>query len=356
MKYLLLGLTGLYVSEIALGSMTFGGQGNWNVIGSLGVDHAVEQLRIFVDAGGNHLDTADMYSEGQTETILGQAIRKLGLSPHDLVLATKVRHRVEAGVNAAGFSRDYILRAAEASLRRLGVDHLDLYYLHDIDKLTPLEESLRAMEDLQRSGKVRHFGVSNFPAYKIAQTLGIADRRDWDRPVAAQMYYSAVGRDIEHEVIPVLQEEQVALVAWSPLAGGFLTGKYARDARATDGRRRDFSFPPVPDLAQGHDTVDVLRAIAAERGLAVSQIALAWTLARPVCASVIVGASNPAQLRENLGAAGVALTSAEVDRIEAAYPRSDQYPRWQVEFQNRDRLADAKQMLRLVADDRVAAG
>lgn len=351
MKHRLLGRTGLYVSEIALGSMTFGGRGNWNVIGTLGLDHAVEQLKVFLDAGGNFLDTADMYSEGQTETLLGAALRKLGISPDDLVVATKVRHRVQPGINAAGLSRDYILRAVDASLRRMDLDHIDVYYLHGVDKLTPLEETLRAMEDLVRSGRVRYIGLSNFPAYKIAQALGIADRRGWDRAVAAQMYYSAVGRDIEHEVVPLLAEEQVGLVAWSPLAGGFLSGKYHSGKSEHAGRRSSFDFPPISDLPLAHVTVEVLRSIAAQHSATIAQVALAWVLAQSTVASVIVGASTVAQLQENLAAPAVKLEAEEIDRISRAYPRADQYPRWQLEFQHRDRLPDALPILRQAASD-----
>ena len=246
MRYNTLGRTGLRVSELCLGTMTFGGAGEiWSKIGRLGQGEAEALIRAALDAGINFIDTADVYSEGQSEEITGQALRNLGIAREEVVIATKAFGRTGPGPNGAGASRGHLLDAAKASLKRLQLDHIDLYQIHGTDATTPVEETLDALDQLVRQGLVRYVGVSNWAAWRVAKAQGIAERRGLARIATLQAYYTVVGRDLEREIVPMLDSEGVGLMVWSPLAGGLLSGKYDGEGAAADGRRANFDFPPV---------------------------------------------------------------------------------------------------------------
>jgi aryl-alcohol dehydrogenase-like predicted oxidoreductase len=343
LKYNQLGRTGLYVSELCLGTMTFGGgEGIWQAIGKLQQDEADALLRQAVEAGINFIDTADVYSQGLSERITGQAIRNLGLPRHDIVLATKVYGEVAPGPNARGASRAHIMDGVKASLARLGTDHIDLYQIHGFDRITPIEETLRAMDDLVRQGLVRYVGVSNWAAWHIMKALGLAERHGLARPASLQAYYTVAGRDLERELVPLLQSEGVGLMVWSPLAGGLLSGKFERGKPGAEGDRRTaFNFPPV-DEARGWAVIDAMRPIAARHGVSVAQIALAWLLARPVVTSVILGAKRADQLADNIAATRLTLSAEDLAALEAVSALPPEYPGWMLELQGRLRVPKAK--------------
>ncbi|MGC4943603.1 aldo/keto reductase [Kribbella sp. DT2] len=327
MKFARLGATGLYVSRIALGTMSFGGAGNprWEAIGALDESAADRLLGTALDRGVNLVDTADMYAGGESEELLGKI---LGTRRDDVVLATKLAARMGPGPNQAGLSRHWLTKALDDSLRRLRTDHVDLYQIHTIDPVTPIEETLRALDDAVRQGKIRYVGASNLAAWQLMKALGTSDRLGLHRFQASQSYYSLVGRDIEAELIPLLTEEQVGLLVWSPLAGGFLSGKFDRDGTTDSGARRaQFSNPPV-DLEQGYDVVDALRKVAARHDATVAQIALAWLLAQPAVTSVIVGAKRPEQLEANLDAVDVTLTPEDLLELDEVSRKPAPYPAW----------------------------
>ncbi|MFC0507793.1 aldo/keto reductase [Micromonospora costi] len=328
MKYRLLGPTGVWVSEISLGTMTFGGADNpgYSALGALGRDDADRMVGTALDAGINFVDTADMYSDGESEELLGHALRH---RRNDVVLATKVFAPTGPGPNAAGWSRLHVLRALDDSLRRLKTDHVDLYQLHQFDPLTPFEEVLSALDDAVRQGKIRYIGAANLAAWQISKALGVSALRNLNRFVSAQAYYSLVGRDVERDLVPMARAENVALTVWSPLAGGFLTGKNRRDAAAS-GRRTAAgwsTFPPV-DPEHGYEVLDVLRAIAERHGASVSRVAIAWLLARPAVTSVIVGARTVDQLTDNIAASGLTLTERDLADLEAVSQQPPAYPNW----------------------------
>jgi aryl-alcohol dehydrogenase-like predicted oxidoreductase len=337
MRYLQLGNTGTLVSEICLGTMTFGGRGFWTAIGTLDQSVADAIVARALEAGVNFIDTADTYSEGLAEEITGRAIANSGRARTDIVLATKATGIVGRGVNDRGSSRLHLMDAVKASLKRLGTDYVDLYQIHAFDTLTPVDETMRALEDLVRQGHVRYVGVSNWPAWTIMKALGLADRHGWIRPVTLQAYYTIAGRDLEREIAPLLEAERIGLLVWSPLAGGLLSGKYDRDGRAPGGARRaSFDFPPV-DRDRAFACIDVMRSIGDARGVSVARVAIAWLLHRPIVTSVIVGAKTIDQLDDNLAATTVALTADELaalDRVSALPP---EYPGWMVERQNAGR-------------------
>jgi aryl-alcohol dehydrogenase-like predicted oxidoreductase len=339
MRYKTLGGTGLLVSELCLGTMTFGGRGAvWSQIGQLDQTAADRLLARALDAGVNFIDTADVYSEGLSEEITGQAIKSSGRNRSDIVLATKAFGAMGPGPNDRGASRGHLMDAAKASLKRLGTDYVDLYQIHALDPLTPVEETVRALEDLVRQGHVRYVGCSNWTAWKIMKALGIADRHGWTRFASLQAYYTIAGRDLEREIAPLLLEEKVGLMVWSPLAGGLLSGKYDREGRGSNsGRRVGFDFPPV-DKARAFDVIDVMRAIAAPKGTSVARVALAWLLSRPFVTSVIVGAKSEEQLDDNLAATSVVLTEDELKRLDAASALPAEYPGWMIARQSAMRL------------------
>jgi aryl-alcohol dehydrogenase-like predicted oxidoreductase len=303
MRYHSLGNTGLFVSELCLGTMTFGGsEGMWGKIGDLQQGDAERLIGQSIDAGVNFIDTADVYADGVSEQITGQALKNLKIPRDEVLVATKVFGETGKGPNARGSSRGHILDGVKASLKRLQLDHIDLYQLHGFDPATPIEETLRALDQLVRHGHVRHIGVSNWAAWQIAKALGISERLGLARFDSLQAYYSVAGRDLERELIPMLRSEGLGLMVWSPLAGGLLSGKYGREQQAEAGSRRiAFDFPPV-DKERAWDCIDVMRPMAQSRGVSVAQVALAWLLHQPQVTSVIVGAKRPEQLADNIAA------------------------------------------------------
>ncbi|ONI75764.1 aldo/keto reductase [Kribbella sp. ALI-6-A] len=327
MKFAQLGATGLYVSRIALGTMSFGGAGSaqWEAIGALDETAADRLVGTALDHGVNLIDTADMYAGGESEQMLG---RILTTRRDDVVLATKLAARMGPGPNQAGLTRHWITKALDDSLRRLRTDHIDLYQIHTFDPITPIEETLRALDDAVRQGKIRYLGASNLAAWQLMKALGTSDRLGLNRFQASQSYYSLAGRDIETELVPLLLEEKVGLLVWSPLAGGFLSGKFDRDGTTDTGARRaKFSNPPV-DLEQGYDIVDVLRKVADQHDATVAQTALAWLLARPAVTSVIVGAKRPEQLTANLAAVDLTLTPEDLSALDEVSRTPLPYPHW----------------------------
>ncbi|SAI74494.1 oxidoreductase [Bordetella ansorpii] len=323
MKYHRLGNTGLFVSELAFGAMTFGNNAGYESLGGLGQGEANAMVRRAFDAGINLYDTADFYALGESERLLGEALRNLGEARENYLIATKVFGPMTSGPNGAGASRAHILDAAKGSLRRLGVDHIDLYQVHGFDPATPIEETLRALDDLVRQGHVRYVGVSNFAAWHLARALGIADRLNLTRPSSLQAYYSVVGRDLEREIAPLLDCEGVGLLVWSPLAGGFLSGKQARGESVPEGSR-DLNARPHIDYERGFDVIDALRPIAESYNASVAQISLAWLLHQKVVTSVLAGAKRMDQLEDNLKAADIVLSTEALEAVGAVShpPRS----------------------------------
>jgi aryl-alcohol dehydrogenase-like predicted oxidoreductase len=329
-----LGRTGLFVSELCLGTMTFGGgSGMWRAIGALQQDEAERLIARALEAGVNFLDTADVYSEGQSETITGQALRNLKVAREDVVVATKFFGPTGEGPNSRGASRAHIMDAVKGSLRRLQLDHIDLYQIHGFDAATPMEETLRALDTLVQHGHVRYVGVSNWAAWQIMKALGIAERHGLARFETLQAYYTLAGRDLEREIVPMLASEEVGLMVWSPLAGGLLSGKYGRDQAGEQGSRRvAFDFPPV-NRDRAFACIDAMRPMAEARGVSVAQIALAWLLHQRVVTSVIIGAKRLDQLEDNLAATAVKLTDAELEQLAGVSALPAEYPGWMFERQ-----------------------
>lgn len=341
MRYRKLGRSGLLVSELCLGTMTYGDKGFWKVIGDLGLDAVASQVKRAIDAGVNFIDTANVYHEGESERLVGEALVKLGVSRDSIVIATKVRGRMGPTHNEAGLSRKHILSSIDASLKRLGTDYVDLYQVHGADHVTPLEETIDAMDTVVRSGKARYVGFCNLPAWTAMKALAIADRAGQSRYVSAQMFYAIAARDIEREIVPLAQEEGLAILPWSPLAGGLLSGKFAPDTKGPGGARRtNFDFPIV-DKPRAYACVDAMRPIAAAHDVSVPQVALAYLLAKPAVTSVIIGARTDAQLDDNLACVNVKLTADELATLDTISALPPEYPGWMVQWQNgRDLNAD----------------
>jgi len=325
MKYRQLADTGVFVSELCLGAMTFGGAGQmWQVIGGLdqtAVDAIVHRA---LDGGINFIDTADVYSAGESEVMTGKA---LAGRRQDVVLATKVRGRMGKGANQVGLSRLHIVGAVEASLKRLGTDYIDLYQIHRFDPLTAVEDTLRALDDLVRSGKVRYIGCSNLPAWYLMKALAASREQRIERFRCTQSYYSLAGRELEREMIPLLKDQGLGLLVWSPLAGGFLSGKFTRDGGDETARRAKFDFPPV-DREKGFAILDVLTKVAAAHGATVPQIALAWILANDAVTSVIIGARKLSQLDDNLKSVDIVLTPDDLKALGDISKLTVEYPAW----------------------------
>jgi aryl-alcohol dehydrogenase-like predicted oxidoreductase len=338
MKYNLLGNTGLKVSELCLGTMTFGGKGMWTAIGTLPQDEVDALVKTSINAEINFIDTANIYSEGLSEQLTGQSIRNLGLHRDDLVIATKVRGKMGEGPNSSGLTRKHILKQADESLQRLQMEYVDLYQIHGFDTLTPMEETLHALDTLVNSGKVRYIGCSNLAAWQMMKALGISELKGYAKFVSLQAYYTIAGRDLERELVPLLKDQHAGLMVWSPLAGGFLSGKYTRQTAAEEGRRVAFDFPPI-NKEKAYDIVDVMQQIATAKNVSVAQIALAWLLHQPVVTSVIIGAKKPAQLEDNLKATEIKLTAAELAQLDEISKLPDEYPGWMLERQGGDRKA-----------------
>jgi aryl-alcohol dehydrogenase-like predicted oxidoreductase len=340
MQYRQLGFSGLRVSTLTLGTMGFGGTGWASPVGQIGVDGAREQIAIARDAGVNLIDTADVYSNGLSEEILGEA---LGSDRDEVLIATKVRMPMGEGPNDAGLSRHHIIRSAEASLRRLRTDHIDLYQVHEWDGQTPLEETLTALDDLVRSGKVRYIGASNYAGWHLMKALGISERRHLERFISQQIYYSLQNRDAEAELVPVALDQRLGVLVWSPLAGGLLSGKYRRGVDAPAGSRHltEWDEPPVNDEERLYDTIEVAVEIGKAHGVSAAQVSLAYTLAKPAVTSLIVGARTPEQLRDNLGAADLVLSPDELARLDQVSGEPLRYPYWHQANTSSDRLSPA---------------
>ncbi|MDQ1464502.1 MAG: hypothetical protein QOC73_1443 [Actinomycetota bacterium] len=340
MEYRQLGTSGLRVSALTLGTMGFGGTGWAAAVGTTDVEGARRQIAMALDAGVNLIDTADVYSAGLSEEILGKA---LPVARDDVLLATKVRMPMGDGPNDAGLSRHHIMRGCEASLRRLGTDYIDLYQLHEWDGQTPLDETLQALDDLVRAGKVRYVGASNYTGWQLMKALGIADRHELPRFASQQIYYSLQARDAEQELVPVSVDQGLGILVWSPLAGGLLSGKYRRGVQAPAGSRHlgDWSEPPVHDEDKLYDTIDVLVEIADGHGVSAAQVSLAWLLGRPAVTSLIVGARTEEQLADNLKAADLTLSAEERKRLDDVSAMHLTYPHWHQANTSSDRLSAA---------------
>jgi aryl-alcohol dehydrogenase-like predicted oxidoreductase len=343
MKYRTLGRTGVKVSELCLGTMTFGEKFfNIGVVDQAGANQMVARC---LEVGINFIDTADVYSYGESETITGRALKDASAARDKMIIATKVRSAMSEAAtegtgdaNNVGLSRQHIFASVEKSLRRLETDYIDLYQVHGWDLLTPVEETLRALEDLVRQGKVRYVGCSNWSARHLSKALVLAQQKDWAGFVSLQAYYSLVGRDLEHELLPLCREEGVGVLPWSPLSGGFLSGKYRRDNPNPEGARRtNFQFPAI-DEARGFDAVEALDEIAKRKGASVAQVALAWLLAQPGVTSIIIGANKMSQLEDNLKAADLELSAEDVEQLSATTAPRQMYPEWMIERQNAGRM------------------
>jgi len=341
MRYKQLGRTGLFVSEICLGTMTFGGSadsGMWRAIGALGQADVDAIVGRAIGSGVNFFDTADVYSFGESERLLGQALKNLGTPRKDVIVATKVMGEMGPGPNDRGASRGHIMDSVQASLERLQTDHIDLYQIHGNDNVTPVDETLRALDDLTRQGLVRYVGVSNWAAWKIAKALGLSEAKGYARFETLQAYYSIAGRDLERELIPMLSAEQLGLMVWSPLAGGLLSGKFGPGSNnPTDARRTSFDFPPV-DQERAWKCVAVMREVGEAHGASVARVALAWLLAKPAVMSIIIGAKTLDQLDDNLAAVDLALTPEEVARLDEASELPPEYPGWMFARQGASRI------------------
>jgi aryl-alcohol dehydrogenase-like predicted oxidoreductase len=340
MDYRQLGHSGLRVSALTLGTMTFGGRDKFASVGSTNVDGATRQVDMCLDAGVNLIDTADVYSDGLSEEIVGKTLKG---RRDRVLLATKARMPMGDGPNDAGLSRHHLIRACEASLRRLGTDHIDLYQVHEWDGATPLEETLGALDHLVSSGKVRYIGCSNYAGWHVMKALGISERRGLQRFVSQQIYYSLQSRDAEYELVPVSLDQGLGILVWSPLAGGLLSGKYRRGEQGPEGSRHltDWGEPPVRNEDQVYDVVDALVEIAEAHDASPAQVALAWLLGRPGVASVVVGARTDEQLADNLGAADLTLEDDERSRLDELSAPPLLYPYWHQAKTANDRLGEA---------------
>jgi aryl-alcohol dehydrogenase-like predicted oxidoreductase len=342
MDYKTLGNTGLQVSKLCLGTMTFhGGQGIWASIGKVDQAGADELMKASIDAGINFFDTADVYSDGGSETILGQSLKNLKIARKDVILATKVFGRTGPGRNDVGASRGHIMDAVEASLRRLQTDHIDLYQIHANDSITPIEETLRALDTLVNHGKIRYIGCSNWQAWRIAKALGISDMKNLARFDTLQAYYSIAGRDLERELVPLLEAEKTGLLVWSPLAGGLLSGKFSRENQKPEGSRRsEFDFPVV-DKERAWKILDAMAPIAKAHNCSPARISLAWLLTKPVVTSVIIGAKRIDQLQDNIAAVDLKLSEQEIKVLDEVSALPPEYPGWMLPVQDANRLQPA---------------
>lgn len=337
MKYNFLGNTGLLVSELCFGTMTFGGKGFWEAIGRIQQQEVNNLMKVVIESGINFIDTANVYSYGESEKLLGQSIKDLNLKRNELVIATKVRGRMDDMPNNVGLSRYHIFNSVNESLERLQLDHIDILYVHGVDHRTPVEETMRALNDIVLTGKVRYIAVCNWPAWIIMKAQGIADKNGWNKFIGLQYFYSLVGRDIEREIVPLAQDQNLGIMPWSPLAGGFLSGKYTRDIEKTGNSRRDtFDFPPI-DKEKTYDIVDVITEIGQQYNASPSQIALTWVRQQPGITSTIIGAKNIEQLNDNIKSIEIELSTAHLERINAISTLTKEYPEWMVDRQSADR-------------------
>ena len=342
MKYHQLGNTGMFVSEICLGAMTFGGQGLFKVVGDLDQKASTGLIARSLEAGVNFIDTADVYSQGTSEKYVGQALKDVGIKRSDVVIATKCYGRMGAGPNDMGASRGHIMDAVARSLERLDTDHIDLYQIHGTDIVTPVEETMRALDDLTRQGMVRYVGVSNWQAWKIMKAQGISDKNGYARFETLQAYYSIAGRDLEREIVPLLQDQKIGLMVWSPLAGGLLSGKYGPGSNGPEGARRtSFDFPPV-NKDRAWACVAAMRDVAGKHGATVARVALAYVLAKPFVTTVIIGAKTQEQLDDNLEAVKLSLDAADMKQLDEVSALPAEYPGWMLARQGAERRPQPK--------------
>jgi aryl-alcohol dehydrogenase-like predicted oxidoreductase len=333
MKFRQLGKTGVLVSELCLGAMTFGGKGYWEAIGKLPEDEVTLLVKTSIDKGINFFDTANAYSEGLAEILLGKALKNIGISRQAVVIATKVRLRMGAGANQVGLSRLHISDSVDDSLQRLNLSHIDLLYIHGVDPITPIEETMRGLEDVVRAGKVRYIGVSNHPAWMVMKANSIADKMGWTKFAVSQNFYSIASRDIEREIVPMALSEGIGIMPWSPLAGGFLSGKFTRNASiAGDSRRDTFDFPPI-NKTKAYDIIDLMAKIGNTHNASVARVALAWLLTKPAVTSIIIGAKKIDQLIDNIECTNLQLTNEEMAELETISCLVPEYPAWMVSRQ-----------------------
>lgn len=338
MKYNYLGNTGLLVSEICFGTMTFGGKGIWENIGRVAQAGVNELMKAVVDSGINFVDTANVYSYGESEKLLGQSVIDLGLNRNELVIATKVRGRMSDSPNNVGLSRYHIFQSVDESLKRLQLDHIDILYVHGVDPKTPVAETMRALNDIVLTGKVRYIAVCNWPAWMVMKALGIAEKHGWNKFIGMQYYYSLSSRDIEREIVPLAQDQNLGIMPWSPLAGGFLSGKYNRNNQTSEGSRRDsFDFPPV-NKDKAYDIIDVITEVGKQYNVSAAQVALAWVRQQNGITSTIIGAKRAEQLHDNIKSTELNLSEADLKRIDEVSALPKEYPGWMVERQSGDRL------------------
>lgn len=334
MKYKTLGDTGILVSELCFGAMTFGGTGMWTPVGKTQQEEADKLVGMALDGGINFFDTANIYSTGISEQMLGKA---LGSKRKDVILATKVRGRMGEGVNQVGLSRVHIMHQVDESLKRLGTDYIDLYLIHGFDMLTPLEETLRALDDLVTSGKVRYIGCSNLAAWQLMKSLWISDKNGFNKFKTLQAHYSIASRDLEREIIPLLKDQNLGLMVWSPLSGGFISGKYRRNqVPESESRRKEFDFPPI-NKEKAYDIVEVMDEISKAHNASVAQIALAWLLHQKAVTTIIIGVKNEDQLKNNLGSTEISLTDEDLIKLDEISKLSPEYPNWMIDFMQQDR-------------------
>jgi len=334
MKYRLLGPTGLYVSELCLGTMTFGNKGFWSVMGGLQQKDVNQLVQTAYDEGINFIDTANVYSFGESESFLGQAIKETRIPRDQMIIATKSTGIMDETPNGRGQSRFHIFNEVDASLKRLQLDYIDLYQIHGFDPLTPLEETLSALNDVVRSGKVRYIGLCNMSAWQIMKALGISRAKNYSEFISVQAFYSIASRDLEREVFPLLNDQDLGLMVWSPLAGGFLSGKYQRNANAPAGARRsgEFDFPPL-NKDRAYTCIEAMEPIAKAHGVSVARVALAWVLAKKEVSSVIIGAKTKEQLLDNVEASSLVLSPEEILQLDTVSAIPKEYPGWMLDFQ-----------------------
>jgi aryl-alcohol dehydrogenase-like predicted oxidoreductase len=337
MKFNQMGSTGLFVSEICLGTMTFGGEGMFKVVGEVGQKDATALVSRSLEAGVNFIDTADVYSNGRSEQILGQSLKDIGVKRSDVVIATKCYGRVGRGPNDMGASRGHIMDAVAKSLERLATDHIDLYQIHGTDIVAPVDETMRALDDLVSQGMVRYVGCSNWQAWKIMKAQGLAEHKGWTRFETLQAYYSIAGRDLERDIVPLLQDQKIGLMVWSPLAGGLLSGKFGPGSNGPEGARRAaFDFPPV-NKDRAWACIDAMREIGQKQGASVARVALAYVLAKPFVTTVIIGAKTMEQLDDNLEAAKLSLAADEMKKLDEVSALPPEYPGWMLTRQGTER-------------------
>lgn len=343
MKYNLLGETGVLVSELCFGTMTFGGQGHWAAIGRQQQDEVNVLLKTAIDAGINFIDTANVYSFGLSEQLLGGGLKQSGLDRQSLFIATKVRGRMGPALNELGLSRYHIFQSVEESLLRLQTDHIDLLYVHGVDFATSVEQVVHTLHDVVQSGKVRYIGVCNWPAWMVMKALGIARKNGWHEFIAMQYFYATANRDAEQELLPLAQDQHLAFMPWSPLAGGFLSGKFTRDQTSTGGqsRRDNFDFPVI-NKERAYDIIEAMQPLAQGYGVSVAEVALAWVRQQQGVTSTIIGAKNVEQLKANIHSTGITLTPEELKKLDEVSKPEKIYPGWMVERQMADRYPAAK--------------